>query len=133
MCKVLAVKPSSYSDWMNRDISDQKIHRNQCELLVKSAHTETRERYGVDRIHAHLSAQGHNISPYMVRSIKEECGIKCRRHKRFKVTTNSNDNKLIYPNVLDQQFDAKRPNLAKQCFSGSVTSPISGQARVGYT
>ena len=46
----------------------------------------------------------------MVRRIKEEYGIKCRRHKRFKVTTNSNHNKLVYPNVLDQQFDAKRPN-----------------------
>tara|TARA_R100000935_G_scaffold222_2_gene631 strand:+ start:1437 stop:1667 length:231 start_codon:yes stop_codon:yes gene_type:complete len=46
----------------------------------------------------------------MVRSIFDEHDIKCRRHKRFKVTTNSNHNKLVYPNVLDQQFDAKRPN-----------------------
>ena len=46
----------------------------------------------------------------MVRSIKEECGIKCRRRKRFKVTTNSDHNKLVYPNVLDQKFNAKRPN-----------------------
>ena len=46
----------------------------------------------------------------MVRSIKEEHGIKCRRHKRFKITTDFNPNKLVYPNVLDQQFDAKRPN-----------------------
>tara|TARA_R100000935_G_scaffold22506_1_gene41422 strand:- start:127 stop:753 length:627 start_codon:yes stop_codon:yes gene_type:complete len=46
----------------------------------------------------------------MVRSIKEEHGIKCRRHKRFKVTTDSNHNKMVYPNVLDQKFDAKRPN-----------------------
>ena len=46
----------------------------------------------------------------MVRSIFDEHGIKCRRHKRFKVTTDSNHNKLIYPNVLDQKFDASRPN-----------------------
>ena len=48
----------------------------------------------------------------MVRSIKEEHGIKCRRHKRFKVTTDSNHNKLVYDNVLDQQFDMQRPNQA---------------------
>ena len=48
----------------------------------------------------------------MVRSIKEEHGIKCRRHKRFKITTDSNHNKLVYPNVLDQKFDASRPNQA---------------------
>lgn len=46
----------------------------------------------------------------MVRSIKEEFGIKCRRHRRFKITTDSNHNKLVYPNVLDQQFDTSRPN-----------------------
>ncbi|MBE0443134.1 MULTISPECIES: IS3 family transposase [unclassified Psychrobacter] len=110
MCRVLRVKPSSYYDWINRDISDQQIHRNQSELLVRAAHSETRERYGVERLHAKLIEQGHDISLYMVRRIKEEHGIKCRRHKRFKVTTDSNHNKMVYPNVLDQQFDAKRPN-----------------------
>ena len=44
--------------------------------------------------------------------IKEQHGIKCRRHKRFKVTTDSNHNKLVYPNVLDQKFDSKCPNQA---------------------
>ena len=110
MCRVLSVKPSSYYDWLSRDISDQQIHRNQSELLVRAAHSETRERYGADRLHAKLIEQGHDISLYMVRRIKEEHGIKCRRHKRFKVTTDSNHNKMVYPNVLDQQFDAKRPN-----------------------
>ncbi len=46
----------------------------------------------------------------MVRSIKEEHGIKCRRHKCFKVTTDSNHNKLVYPNVLNQKFGARHPN-----------------------
>ncbi|MGP5223201.1 IS3 family transposase, partial [Psychrobacter celer] len=112
MCRVLQVKPSSYYDWLGRHISCQQVHRNQCELLVKAAHSETLERYGFERLHAYLSGQGHNISLYMVRSIKEEFGIKCRRHKRFKVTTDSNHNKLVYPNVLHQQFDANRPNQA---------------------
>ena len=112
MCRVLKVKHSSYYDWLSRDISDQQIHRNQSELLVKAAHSETKERYGYERLHAHLSERGHDISPYMVRSIKEEHGIKCRRHKRFKVTTDSDHNKLVYPNVLDQKFDANRPNDA---------------------
>ena len=47
----------------------------------------------------------------MVRSIKDEHDIKCHRHKRFKVTTDSNHNKLVYPNVLDQKFDDRHPKL----------------------
>lgn len=96
-------------DWLSRDISNQQIHRNHFELLVKAAHSESKERYGYERLHAHLTEQGHHISQYMVRSIKEEHN---RRHKRFKVTTDSNHNKLVYPNVLDQKFDANRPNEA---------------------
>ncbi len=69
----------------------------------------------------------------MVRSLKEEHGIACRRHKRFKITTNSNHNKLTYPKLLNQKFDANRPNLAKQCFSGLVISPTYGRARAGCT
>ncbi|WP_095532560.1 IS3 family transposase [Psychrobacter piechaudii] len=112
MCRVLSVKPSSYYDWLSRDISCQQVHRNQCELLVKAAHSETHERYGVERLHATLTEQGYDISLYMVRSIKEEHGIKCRRHRRFKVTTYSNHKKLVYDNVLNQHFDMQRPNQA---------------------
>ena len=112
MCHVLDVKPSSYYNWINRGISNQQIHRNQCELLVRVAHDETKQRYGYERLYAYLTGQGYAISKYMVRRIKEECGIKCRRHKRFKVTTNSNHNKLVYPNRLEQKFNANRPNEA---------------------
>ena len=54
MCRVLNVKLSSYYDWTNREISEQQIHLNHCELLVKAAHSGTKERYGVDRLHAKL-------------------------------------------------------------------------------
>ena len=112
MCAVLEVQPTSYYDWLTRDISNQQIHRNHCLLLVKAAHTETKERYGYERLQAHITAQGHKISKYMVRSIKEEYDIKCKRHKKFKVTTNSDHNKPVYPNLLEQSFEANRPNQA---------------------
>lgn len=35
MYRVLSIKPSSYYDWLSRDISEQQTHRNRCELLVK--------------------------------------------------------------------------------------------------
>lgn len=108
MCRVFNIKPSSYYDWVNRDISDKQIYRNHCELLLRGAHTETKQRYGYER----LQAQGHRISKYMVRSIKKEQGIYCKRHKKFKVITDSNHNKFVYPNLLKQKFEANKPNQA---------------------
>jgi putative transposase len=108
----LKIKHSSYYDWLSHNISEQQIHRNHCELLVKAAHSESKERYGYERLHAQLTEQGHNLSLHMVRLIKEEHGIKCRPQKRFKIITDSKHHKLIYINVLGQQFDAKCPNKA---------------------
>ena len=83
MAKILEVSLSGYYDWLKRDISPREQHKNRCELLVKSAHLDTKESYGHERLHQYLISQGHNISPYMVRHIKPEHGIYCKRHKRF--------------------------------------------------
>ncbi len=110
MCHVLDVKPSSYYNWINRGISNQQINRKQCELLVRVAHDETKRYYGVERLNAHLTEQDYAISKCLIRRTKEEYGIQCCRPKHFKITINSNHNKRIYPNLLDQNFDTNRPN-----------------------
>ncbi|WP_156623493.1 IS3 family transposase [Faucicola atlantae] len=112
MARLLEVSLSGYYDWLKRGISKRKQHHNRCELLVKSAHMDTQQSYGHERLHQHLISQGHDISLYMVRQIKQENGIYCKRHKRFKVTTDSDHNKPVYPNLLEQQFDVTAPNIA---------------------
>lgn len=84
----------------------------QCELLVRVAHDKTKQRYSCQRLHAHLAEHGYRISQYMISRIKEEYGIQCRCHKRFKFTTHCNHNKFIYPSPLNQKFDVRRPNEA---------------------
>ena len=122
MARLFEVSLSGYYDWLNRGISKRKQHHNRYELLVKSAHMDTQQSYGHERLHQHLTSQGHDISLYMVRQIKQEHGIYCKRHKRFKTTTDSNHNKPVYPNLLEQQFDVTALNiekiLAEQCSSG---------------
>lgn len=112
MAKVLEVSLSGYYDWLKRDISPREQHKNRCELLVKSAHIDTQESYGHERLHQHLTNQGHDISLYMVRQIKQKNGIYCKRHKRFKTTTDSNHDKPVYDNLLKQEFDVTAPNTA---------------------
>ncbi|WP_095532615.1 IS3-like element ISPssp1 family transposase [Psychrobacter piechaudii] len=112
MVTVFEVSLSGYYDWLKRGMSKRKQHHNRCELLVKSAHMDTQQSYGHERLHQHLTSQGHDISLYMVRQIKQEHGIYCKRHKRSKVTTDSNHNKPVYPNLLEQQFDVAAPNIA---------------------
>ena len=46
------------------------------------------------------------------RQIKQEHGIYCKRHKRFKSTTDSNHDKPVYDNLLKQEFAVTAPNTA---------------------
>ena len=112
MAKLFDVSLSGYYEWLKRGISKRKQHYNRCELLVKSAHMDTKESYGHERLHQYLTNQGYDISLYMVRQIKQEHRIYCKRHKRFKVTTDSNHSKPVYANLLEQQFDVAAPNMA---------------------
>lgn len=50
MAKLFDVSVSGYYDWLRRDISLRAQHKNRCELLVKSAHLDTKQSYGHERL-----------------------------------------------------------------------------------
>ncbi len=63
-------------------------------------------------MYKHLITLGTTTTLHQVRSIREQDGIRCKRHKKFKVTTNSNHNKPVFDNMLKQQFEMQRLNQA---------------------
>ncbi|EOY9381787.1 IS3-like element ISAba22 family transposase, partial [Acinetobacter baumannii] len=109
---------SCFYDWLKRGVSKRTIQRNQQTILVKIAHEETKQSYGYIRLTKYLQAQGIKMSMYAVRQIKALNHLYCKRHKRFKRTTNSDHNRAIYENLLEQQFSMTRPN---QAWSSDIT------------
>lgn len=71
--------------------------------------------YSINQI---LTSSGYKMSMYAVRQIKALNHLYCKRHKRFKRTTNSDHNRAIYENLLEQQFSMTRPN---QAWSSDIT------------
>lgn len=118
MARLLHVSVSRFYDWLKRGVSKRTIQRNQQTILVKIAHEETKQSYGYIRLTEHLQAQGIKMSMYAVRQIKVLNHLYCKRHKRFKRTTNSDHNRAIYENLLEQQFSMTRPN---QAWSSDIT------------
>ena len=112
MARLLHVSVSRFYDWLKCGLSKSAIQRNQQTLLVKIAHEETNESYGYIRLTKYLHAQGIEISQYAVRSIKKLTQLYCKRYKRFKRTTNSNHNRAVYSNLLEQEFNMSVPNQA---------------------
>ena len=112
MAKLLKVSVSRFYEWLKSGLSQKQIRRNQQTIMVKIAHQETNESYGYIRLSKHLHAQGVQISQYAVRTIKKVNQLFCKRHKRFKRTTNSDHNRPVYKNLLEQKFNMSTPNHA---------------------
>ncbi len=115
MARLLGVSVTGYFDWLHRKPSKRQREREQALKLVTAAHEATRESYSAVRLHQHLRNQGHSLSLHRVRSLREVNNIRCKRHKRFKNTTNSDHQKPVYDNHLKQQFEVERPNTAWSC------------------
>jgi putative transposase len=113
MARLLGVGLTGYYDWLHRQPSKRQQQQESDFKLITAAHSATRESYGSVRLHQHLLNQGHSLSLHRVRSLRERHDIGCKRHKRFKVTTNSEHQKPVYDNHLKQQFEeVKQANEA---------------------
>lgn len=118
MARLLKVSISRFYGWLKCGMSKSVVLRNQQTILVKIAHQETNESYGYIRLTKHLQSQGLKISEYAVRNIKKLNQLYCKRHKRFKRTTNSDHNRPVYSNLLEQKFNMPHPN---QAWSSDIT------------
>ena len=118
MCRVLGTSVSGYYAWLMGKPIDRQQRENILEALVRAAHMASRETYGTERLHAELVSSGVEITEYQVRHLRTKLGLRCKQSKRFKRTTNSDHDKSIAPNMLNQQFGVERPN---QAWSSDIT------------
>ena len=112
MARLFDVSVSGYYDWLYRKPSQRALKRDKTLPLITTAHEALEQRYGAVRLHGHLLNQGYSVSLHQVRVLRDAYGIRCKRHKRFKNTTNSDHKKPVYDNHLKQQFNVDRPNTA---------------------
>lgn len=110
MCRVLGVSRSGYYAWRQRPPSERERADQELAQWIQAAHERSRGTYGSPRVHAELKAQGRRVGHNRVARLMRLRGLQARRRRRFKVTTQSKPSHPVAPNVLNQQFDARRPN-----------------------
>ena len=110
MCRVLEVSRSGYYKWKkNRDGKRARRHK---ELLqhIRNIFSESKERYGVRRVHAALKRNGMRVNKKVVQKLMHNHELKPKRRRRFRSTTDSNHSLPISENVLQRQFQVERSN-----------------------
>jgi len=110
MCQVLAVSPSGYYAWRNRPVCQRKMADAQLLSKIKTIFKQSRQTYGRPRIHAILREQGIYCGGKRVARLMRQAKLKVKRKRSYKVTTQSNHNLPVAPNLLNQQFTATQPN-----------------------
>ena len=110
MCGILKVSKSGYYKWVNRRPSKRAQEEGRLEVEIKAAHKRTRETYGSERLHHELKDQGVSVGICRIRRIRKKLGIRCKQRRKFKATTDSRHALPVAENLLNQQFEATKPN-----------------------
>lgn len=113
MCRALDVSKSGYYVWKNRKPSARKLEDERIKVAIKAAHERGRGTYGPDKIQDELAeVEEMEVGLNRIKRLRRQMKIRCKQVKKHKVTTDSNHNLPVAPNLLDQNFAVTGPNKA---------------------
>lgn len=109
MCEILNYPRSNYYYRENSTFSKTKYENIALTEVIKDIFEKSRRTYGIKRIHSELLAQGLAIGHNRIARIKQENNIYPKIKRKYKQTTDSNHNNKVAPNLLNRDFNAKKP------------------------
>jgi putative transposase len=110
MCRVLEVSPSGFYRWRSDRKSERAQENDRLLGKIRALHLESRNNYGSPKIYRRLRQSGEECNHKRVERLMRDNGIKAKRVKKFKVTTNSRHGEPIADNVLGRDFKVCEPN-----------------------
>jgi len=112
MCSVLGVGKLGYHRWKNQYISHTQRRIMLLKQEIVSIFNEAKQRYGSGKIALELQNRGYKITTCTVGRYMIQLGLQRKMIKKFKITTDSNHNYYIAPNLLKRQFKVTEPCTA---------------------
>ena len=118
MCRVLGVSRSGYYESLRRPPSDHSIEDDTLRPQIKAAFEKGRKNYGTRRIKDALEKQATHVSRRRIGRLMSEEDLQVQTKRKFKVTTDSNHDKPIAPNLLEREFTVNTPDTV---YVGDIT------------
>ena len=118
-CRVLAVSPGGYYDWLGRPVNAHQRRRHELLERVRLVLAASRGRYGSPRVCRQLQAEGVAVCENTVARLMHAAGLRAKSKRTFVPrTTDSAHDQPVAANVLARQFQADRPNAK---WAGDIT------------
>lgn len=118
MCEVLKVSRSGFHKWTHSRDSKSSLRRLELLKHIERVFEGSRETYGVRRIHAQLRKEGIKASRRLIQELMHENGIRPKRKRRYKSTTDSKHSLRVSPNRLKRRFAV---NVANSVWVSDIT------------
>ena len=104
---------AGYYAWRGRRSAARHLADEQLSTQIRSIHQSSKRRYGSPRVHAELRSNGARIGRKRVARLMKCHGLQGKKTRRFRiVTTDSQHNYPVAPNVLNRHFTPSAPNQA---------------------
>lgn len=109
MCRVLGVSRSGFYAARQRQPSARARRDRRLLVAIRTIHRQSRRRYGSPRVHEALQGQGTRCGRKRVERLMRATGLRAKKRRRFRVTTQSAHAYAPAPNLLARQFTVGAP------------------------
>jgi putative transposase len=109
MCEALHVSRSGYYAYIKRPESKRSKENRELLKTIKHIHEKSHRIYGSPRITKILPPE-QKASRGRVARLMQKNGIRSKVAKKYKATANSKHNLPVAENIINQQFEASKPN-----------------------
>jgi putative transposase len=117
-CRTLEVSESWFYKWRDRPPTDRQRRRGKLDAEVRRLFDASDRSYGSPRIHRDLLEAGWTVNEKTVAESMQRQGLMGRKPKRRKGLTKQDKPAPKFPDLLNRDFTAAKPNL-KWC--GDIT------------
>ena len=118
VCRALDLPRSSVYARRSRLPSRRSQDTALLDIEVAAVHEGSKQRYGSPRIHRTLREQGRRVSRKRIEARMRALGLRSKRTKRFRRTTQADSAHAPSPNLLNREFTRDAPHEA---WCGDIT------------
>ena len=121
MCRALQVSRSGFYDWTKRDPSERTAEEQRLRLEIRSIHRRSRRSYGSPRVHRALRKRGIACSRTRVERLMRQDGLRAKKKRRFRRTTDSTHTRPVAPNLLQRRFSVEEVGGLDRVWVSDIT------------
>lgn len=121
MCRVLSVSASGFYAWCERDPSLRSEANQRLKLHIRTVHRTTKKRYGAPKVHQELKAQGILCGKNRVARLMREDGLRSKRSRQFRVTTQSDHAQPVADNHVERRFALEENRELDRVWAADIT------------